>query len=275
MVRLLEKKQRSINSLTIFAIAAFGLHFLVLLFLVIQGIKIRQLSQRQAPNFVQLIDGKKVTFKDDLARDSAAIKQFVAKTMILMFNWSGKLSSDTISDRAVALRDRGILISTPQAGNNKVTTSSWIASFALSEDFRRGFLREIAAITPPEVFINDDQQGLSGELIIKRIDLPKKIVPGKWRVGLVANLIQKKRGDGTKIITPFNKDLLVRATDYFSYPLPDKITDLQGAIYAIRSSKMEIYEIRDLCLIENYNNNSHQERLNSCTNSQNTDNFIK
>ena len=89
------------------------------------------------------------------------------------------------------------------------------------------------------------------------------------------NLIQKKREDGTKIITPFNKDVLVRATDYFSYPLPDKITDLQGAIYAIRSSKMEIYEIRDLCLIENYNNNTHQERLNSCTNSQNTDNFIK
>jgi hypothetical protein len=275
MVRLLEKKQRSINSLTIFAIAAFGLHFFVLLFLVIQGIKIRQLSQRQPSNFVQLIDGKKVTVKDDLDRDPAAIKQFVTKTMILMFNWSGKLSSDTISDRAVALRDRGILISTPQAGNNKVTTSSWIASFALSEDFRRGFLREIATITPPEVFIDDDQQGLSGELIIKRIDLPKKIVPGKWRVGLVANLIQKKRGDGTKIITPFNKDLLVRATDYFSYPLPDNITDLQGAIYAIRSSKMEIYEIRDLCLIENYNNNSHQERLNSCTNSQDTDSFIK
>ena len=275
MVRLLEKKQRSINSLTIFAIAAFGLHFFVLLFLVIQGINIRQLGQRKPSNFVQLIDGKKVTVKDDLDRDPAAIKQFVTKTMTLMFNWSGKLSSDTISDRAIALRDRGILISTPQAGNNKVTTSSWIASFALSEDFRRGFLREIATITPPEVFIEDDKQGLSGELIIKRIDLPKKIVPGKWRVGLVANLIQKKRGDGTKIITPFNKDVLVRATDYFSYPLPDKITDLQGAIYAIRSSKMEIYEIRDLCLIENYNNNSHQEQLNSCTNSQDTDNFIK
>jgi hypothetical protein len=275
MVRLLEKKQRSINSLTIFAIAAFGLHFFVLLFLVIQGINIRQLSQRKPSNFVQLIDGKKVTVKDDLDRDPAAIKQFVTKTMTLMFNWSGKLSSDTISDRAIALRDRGILISTPQAGNNKVTTSSWIASFALSEDFRRGFLREIATITPPEVFIEDDKQGLSGELIIKRIDLPKKIVPGKWRVGLVANLIQKKREDGTKIITPFNKDVLVRATDYFSYPLPDKITDLQGAIYAIRSSKMEIYEIRDLCLIENYNNNSHQERLNSCTNSQDTDSFIK
>jgi hypothetical protein len=275
MVRLLEKKQRSINSLTIFAIAAFGLHFFVLLFLVIQGINIRQLSQRKPSNFVQLIDGKKVTVKDDLDRDPAAIKQFVTKTMTLMFNWSGKLSSDTISDRAIALRDRGILISTPQAGNNKVTTSSWIASFALSEDFRRGFLREIATITPPEVFIEDDKQGLSGELIVKRIDLPKKIVPGKWRVGLVANLIQKKREDGTKIITPFNKDVLVRATDYFSYPLPDKITDLQGAIYAIRSSKMEIYEIRDLCLIENYNNNSHRERLNSCTNSQNTDNFIK
>jgi hypothetical protein len=109
--------------------------------------------------------------------------------------------------------------------------------------------------------------------MIKRIDQPEKILPGKWRVGLVANLIQKKRGDGTKIITPFNKDLLVRATDYFSYPLPDNITDLQRAIYAMRSNKMEIYEIRNLCLIDNYNNS--QEGLNSCTNSSNSENFIK
>ena len=274
MVRLLEQQQRPINSLTIFAIAAFGLHFLVLLFLVIQGIKIRQLSQRKPPNFVQLIDGKKIVIKDNLARDPVAIKKFVGNIMTLMFNWSGTLPPQTISDRVAPLRDRGILISTPQGGNNKVTTNSWVASFALSEDFRRGFLREIAAITPPEVFINDDQQGLSAELMIKRIDLPEKIASGKWRVGLVADLIQRKREDGSKIITPFNKDILVRATDYFSYPLPDQMTDLQGAIYAIRSSKMEIYEIRNLCLMDNYNN-APQERSNSCAGSLNMESFIK
>lgn len=274
MVRFLEKQERPINSLAIFAIAAFGLHFFVLLFLVIQGVKIRQLSQRQPPNFLQLINGKKVVTKDDLARDPVGIKRFVDNTMTLMFNWSELLPPQTIGDRALPLRDRGILISTPQGGNNKVTTNSWVASFALSEDFRRGFLREIAAITPPEVFINDDQQGLSAELMIKRIDLPEKIVSGKWRVGLVADLIQKKRGDSAKIITPFNKDILVRATDYFSYPLPNKITDLQGAIYAMRSSKMEIYEIRNLCLINDYNN-SPQERSNYCTDSSNMETFIK
>ena len=223
---------------------------------------------------IQLIDGKKIVIKDNLARDPVAIKKFVGNIMTLMFNWSGTLPPQTISDRVAPLRDRGILISTPQGGNNKVTTNSWVASFALSEDFRRGFLREIAAITPSEVFINDDQQGLSAELMIKRIDLPEKIASGKWRVGLVADLIQRKRGDGSKIITPFNKDLLVRATDYFSYPLPDQMTDLQGAIYAIRSSKMEIYEIRNLCLMDNYNN-APQERSNSCTGSSNTESFIK
>jgi len=274
MVRLLEKQKRSIYSLTIFAIAAFGLHFLVLLFLVIQGIKIRQLSQRKPPNFFQLIDGKKIVIKDDLVRDPVAIKKFVGDTMTLMFNWSGLLPSQTVSDRAVPLRDRGILISTTQVGNNKVTINSWVASFALSEDFRRGFLREIAAITPPEVFINDDQQGLSAELMIKRIDSPEKIVSGQWKVVLVADLIQKRRADGSKIITPFNKDVLVRATDYFSYPLPDKMTDLQRAIYAVRSSKMEIYEIRNLCLIDNYNH-SPQEQLTPCGTPPNSKKFIK
>jgi hypothetical protein len=67
---------------------------------------------------------------------------------------------------------------------------------------------------------------------------------------------------------------LVRATDYFSYPLPDKMTNLQRAIYAVRSSKMEIYEIRNLCLIDNYNH-SPQEQLTPCGTPPNAENFIK
>ncbi|PLZ81569.1 hypothetical protein CBP16_09775, partial [Fischerella thermalis WC217] len=72
MVRLLEKKQRTVNLLTTFAIATLGLQILALLFLTFQGLKIRQLSLRKPAAFVQLIAGQPITVNDDLVRDPEA-----------------------------------------------------------------------------------------------------------------------------------------------------------------------------------------------------------
>ncbi|MEH2164737.1 MAG: hypothetical protein V7K38_27700 [Nostoc sp.] len=265
MVRLLEKRQRTGSVLTVFAIATFSLHILVLLFFIFQGINIRQLSLRKPPNFVQLIDGKTVANIDDLEREPEAIRRFTSKTMISMFSWSGTLPAQTIEEVANPKADLGIPIRTLQGGSQKITTSTWIASFGLSEDFRKGFLSTVAEMTPPEVFSENPTLVMTSQLVIKRIYPPKKIAPGKWRVGMVADLIQKKRIGDTKLITPFNKDLLVRATDYFANPQADNSTILQKAIYSARADKLEIYEIRSLCLLDNYNN-LNEESLKQCAN---------
>ncbi|MBD2515715.1 hypothetical protein H6G93_11970 [Nostoc sp. FACHB-973] len=274
MVRLLEKRTRTASVLTIFAIATFSLHLLVLLLFLFQGITIRQLSLRKPPNFVQLIDGKTVAEIDDLKREPEAIRQFISKTMIAMFNWSGTLPPQKIEEVANPKSDLGILIRTPQGGSQKISTTSWIASFALSEDFRKGFLSTIAEMTPPEVFSENPNQGMTSQLVIKRIYPPKEIAPGKWRVGMVADLIQKNRSDDRRVITPFNKDFLVRAADYFANPQVESSTDLQKAIYSVRTDKLEIYEIRDLCLLDNYNN-LNEAQLKECKIQQRTDNFIR
>ncbi|WP_445636530.1 POTRA domain-containing protein [Nostoc sp. DSM 114161] len=274
MVRLLEKGKRTVSVLTIFAIATFSLHLLVLLLFLFQGITIRQLALRKPPNFVQLIDGKKVDEIDDLKRDPEAIRQFISKTMIAMFKWSGTLPAQRIEEVANPKPDLGILIRTPQGGSQKISTTSWIASFALSEDFRKGFLSTIAEITPPEVFSENPKQGMTSELVIKRVYPPKEIEPGKWRVGMVADLVQKNRGDGRRVITPFNKDFLVRATDYFPNPQMESGTDLQKAIYSVRADRLEIYEIRDLCLLDSYSN-LNEAQLKECKIQQRTDNFIR
>lgn len=262
---LTRKKDQKISSITIFAIATFSLHFLVLLILLSQGLNIRQLSLRKPPNFVQTIDGKPINNTDEFARDPQAIRQFVSKIMTSMFNWTGTLPPQTIEEVAKPQTDPGILIRTPNGGSQKVTTSSWVASFAISEDFRKGFLSVVADMTPPEVFASNPNQAMSAQLVIKRVYPPVEIARGQWRVGMVADLVQTKKVDGQKLITPFNKDLLVRAVDYFPYPLAANSTDLQKAIYSSRADKLEIYEIRNLCLIDNYNNtNSNQQ--NPCTN---------
>ncbi|AFY46681.1 hypothetical protein Nos7524_0776 [Nostoc sp. PCC 7524] len=270
MVNLLTKKQeQKISVLTTFAIATFSLHLLVLFIFLSQGLNIRQLSERKPPNFVQTIDGQPISNTDELARNPQAIRQFVSKTMTSMFNWSGTLPPRTIEEVAKPQPDPGILVRTPTGGSQKVTTSTWVASFAISEDFRKGFLSVLADMTPPEVFASNANQAMSAQLIIKRVYPPVQISPGNWRVGMVADLVQKKQVDGKKLITPFNKDLLVRAVDYFPYPLAENSTDLQRAIYSSRADKLEIYEIRNLCLIDGYDNVSGSQS-NPCGN-----NFIR
>jgi hypothetical protein len=275
MVNLLKKRQqRSGSVLTTFAIATFSLHLLVLLLFITQGLKIWQLSLRKPPSFVQMIDGKPIAATDDLARDPEAIRQFVSKTMTSMFNWSGNLPPKNFEEVAKPQPDPGILVRTSQGGSQKVTTSSWVASFALSEDFRKGFLSAIAQITPPEIFATNPNQAMSAQLIIKRVYPPKQIAPGKWRVGMVADIIQKKRSDNRTKITTFNKDLLVQAVDYFPYPLDRNSTDLQKAIYSNRIDKLEIYEMRNLCLLDEYSNLT-EEQLKQCTNRQNSGSFFR
>lgn len=264
MVRLLEKRKRKGNLFVTLAVATFGLHLLTLLLLIIQGLTIRQLSVQKPPTFVQLVDGKPVNNTDQLQRKPEAIEEFVSKTMISMFNWSGKLPAQNISQATNPKKDLGISIRTPRGASKKVTTSSWVSSFAFSEDFRKGFLSAVAELTPPEVFSSNSDRAILAELNITRIYPPQQIEPGKWKVGMVANLVQK-RGSENKIITPFNKDIFVQAVDTFNYPIQQNLTDLQKAIYTTRSDKLEIYEIRELCLTDKYDNLA-TDGFNRCKN---------
>lgn len=264
MVRLLEKRKRKGNLFVTLAVATFGLHLLTLLLLIIQGLTIRQLSVQKPPTFVQLVDGKPVNNQNELQRKPQAIEEFVSKTMISMFNWSGKLPALNVNQATNPKKDLGISIRTLGGGSKKVTTSSWISSFAFSEDFRKGFLSAVAELTPPEVFSNNSDRAILAELNITRIYPPQQIEPGKWKVGMVANLVQK-RGSENKIITPFNKDIFVQAVDTFDYPIKQNLTDLQKAIYTTRSDKLEIYEIRELCLTDKYDNLA-TDGFNRCKN---------
>ena len=264
MVRLLEKQKRKTNLFVTLAVATFGLHLLTLLLLIIQGLTIRQLSLQKPPTFVELVDGKSVNNQNELQRKPEVIQKFVSQTMQSMFDWSGKLPVQNVNQANNPKKDLGISIRTLQGGSKKVTTSSWVSSFAFSEDFRKGFLSTIAELTPPEVFSSNSNQAILAELNITRIYPPQEIEPGKWRVGMVANLVQK-RGEDNRIVTPFYKDIFVQAIDAFDYPIATNLTDLQKAIYKTRSEKLEIYEIRELCLTDKYDNLA-TDGFNRCRN---------
>ncbi|MEC4815685.1 MAG: hypothetical protein SAK29_20780 [Scytonema sp. PMC 1069.18] len=275
MTRILqERKASTINVLTIFAILTFGLHIVAIAFLLFQGLILREeVSDRKPLTLTQLVNGKEAPQPKPLERDPLVIRQFVSETMTAMFNWTGTLPPTTIEDVTNPKPDAGVSIRTAQGGTEKVATSSWIASFAISQDFRKGFLEIIADMTPAEVFSNSENRGLEASLSIQRIYPPEQIAPGRWRVGMVANIIQKRRNDNRKLITPFNKDFLVRAVDYFEHPLPNSMSDLQKAVYGVRAQGLEIYEVSDLCLTDPYDSSNTQ--LNRCQTPVNSSPFTQ
>jgi hypothetical protein len=274
MTKLLQERKSAVNLLTIFTIFTFGLHFVTVIFLLFQGLRIYEVTQRKPLTFVQVIDGKTVPQTNTLEREPEAIRQFVSKTMAAMFDWSGRLPPATVEDVTNPKADAGILISTSQNLTKRVSTSSWVTSFGLSEDFRQGFLALVADMTPPEVFSKNKNQALTAQLAIQRVYPPEKIAPGRWRVGMVANIVQVRRSDNKKLLTPFNKDFLVRAVDSFEHPLANSISPVQKAIYSVRDQKLEIYEVSDLCLTNPYDS-SPQTRLQRCSDLPNSGSFTR
>ncbi|MBW4631662.1 MAG: hypothetical protein KME30_07100 [Iphinoe sp. HA4291-MV1] len=274
MTKLLQERKSSVNLLTIFTVFTFSLHFLAIIFLLFEGLRIYELIHKKPLTFVQLVDGRAIPEADTLEREPEAIRQFVAKTMAAMFNWSGTLPPATIEDATNPKPDIGIPVNTLQGLTKKVSTSSWVASFALSEDFRQGFLGLIADITPPEIFAKNSNQALTAQLVIQRVYPPEKIAPGRWRVGMVANIVQVRSTDKKKLLTPFNKDFLVRAVDSFGHPLSNSLTPLQKAIYSVRAQKLEIYEVSDLCLTDGYDS-SPGSQLKRCGDTSNSGSFTK
>jgi hypothetical protein len=274
MTKLLQERKSAVNLLTIFTIFTFSLHFVTIIFLLFQGLRIYEVSHKKPLTLVQLVDGKTTPQTNTLEREPEDVRQFVSKTMAAMFNWSGTLPPGSIEDVTNPKPDAGIVINTPQGFSKRVSTSSWVASFALSEDFRQGFLAQIADMTPLEVFSKNTNQSLTAQLDIQRVYPPEQIAPGQWRVGMVGNIVQVRRADNKKLLTPFNKDFLVRAVDSFEYPLPNNITPLQKAVYSVRAQNLEIYEVSDLCLNNAYDSSSDTS-LQRCSSGINSSSFTR
>jgi hypothetical protein len=218
------------------SIALSGLNFLCLLVL---AAGLRMVATRPLPNFVQLADGKTIDVRpvDPLFRDRQTVKDFVSGTAYLLFSWSNRIAIEENGERKVKT-DEGV-----SAGENlRVTTPAWEASFALSEDFRSEFLKGLAGLIPPEVWSGRAYASVK----FVEVSDPVLIAPGKWEVKIVANLIvQDTRSPGGRAV-PLNKSIFVQAVDNPPLPLSEVATPLQRTIFKIRSSRLEIYELRDL-----------------------------
>lgn len=245
MQTLIAREQR--NTLGIYVLASLGLNAVVLLSQVGLLLAFSGLNSKPAPSLVQLEAGKSISTAAMGAKDRtpAVIQRFTQDTMVLLLSASGKINAEPdpsapTTNTRPPVNDPGVEIAT-KSGARKVTTIANVASFGLSEDFRVEFLRQLADITPSEVF-----QGQAQVVLIPQdVSVPVKVGDGMWKVTLIANLISFStiQGKGSTAI-PFNKEIFVRSV------LPPSVletapTNLERQIAQVRASGLEVYAIQD------------------------------
>lgn len=236
-MRLLDKKE--INFTPLVSIGQAVILLFLLLINLTNSSKLSKISNHR-PTLVELQDGTslRAIAVGEKDRTDQAIMDFAGRTMMNLMSWNAvPKSSDSNLDPTKLKLDPGV-----QVSDKKLTTNTWSAGFALSEDFRASFLREIAALTPPDVFNGDTQSAL----LVRHLSPPQKIEEGKWRLEMVANLVVFKGQDQLGKAISFNKTVFVRAID--TPPLPNNPSVPQIEAYRVRKAGMEIYRIQDLDL---------------------------
>ena len=229
----------------IFVLATLVLQAGILGLLILEFFLIARFNNRPAPSLVQLVDGRaiKVAPMDHLERHPETIRRFVNETLTLMFSWSGTLPPETVEEAKSPKVDPGVPLAADNPSSARVATTSWEASFALSEEFRRPFVEKLADLTPQTLFKGQGNQGL---IVIRRISHPRPVDTGQWQVALVANLVLFSPTDQVGKAVPFNKEIYLRAIAPPTLPLEEKSSRLEQVIYRTRQAGLEIYAIRDL-----------------------------
>lgn len=236
---------KSSDLLPLSVLVGIALQIAVLGLTVCNSLGLISLAHKPAPSLVQLVDGKSIATEpvDPNQRTPEVIRQFVKTALGMMFTWNAKVPVENSQDASASpITDQGVQLNSTDGSSGRVTTASWQASFALSEDFRNAFLLQVAKLTPSDVFNGSAQSVLS----IESISDPKAVSDGQWQVNLVANLLvfDSEYPQGRAI--PFNKSIFVKAVEPATDPLPDESTPIQKAVYAMRQSGLEITEMQDI-----------------------------
>lgn len=231
---LLNRKEFSLQPLLM--VLNVVLLLIVSLISVITFGKINIIASSRTPNFVELLDGstRRVQPVPPEMRSPQVIGAFVGRIMVALMSWNSLLQTDNNPNLKPQL-DEGV-----QIADGRVTTRTWSAAFALSQDFRTQFLSELAKLTPSEVFTGKVQS----ILLVQHLSQPQNIAKGKWKLDLVASLVMFESGKQVGQAIAFNKTIFLRTID--TPLLPEEATELQKTAYQARKDCLEIYLIQEL-----------------------------
>lgn len=235
---LLERKEFSL--IPIFIVGTTVIQATVFGLTAITFGKIDRIAKAKIPTMTELCDGStaRTIPLTDGERSPVVISTFTGRKIVDLMSWSSVLKNtgaDNVDSTNKQQPDEGIA-----AGEGKVTSATWAAAFALSEDFRATFLTTLAKLTPPTIFEGKAQS----LLIVRHLSQPQKILEGQWKLNLIANLVMFENSKQVGKAIAFNKTIFVRAID--TPLLPQNATELQQIAYRARKDGLEIYKITEM-----------------------------
>jgi hypothetical protein len=231
-------KLPKIDSSDILPLAFAGLSLGVLILSVALfwlAVSFSRLANQKPPTLVQQVDGHAFSVRpaDHSYREPEVIRRFVSDWAVMTFTW-GKLPGD--QKKTV---DEGMAI----AGNKRVSTAAWEASFALAPDFRDAFLHQLATdVIPDGVFDGK----VSAVLVPQQVSPPQTAGEGRWQVDLIATRILFDDANPAGTTIPFNRRIFVRAVEPARQPLIQDASEYQRVVYRMLEGGIQIEEIRPL-----------------------------
>ncbi|GEM_PF-4994143 len=129
-------RDREINLTPIFIVGNAGISLILLILVVILNGKMGKIASTRTPTLVELNDGTsaRVAPLPHNERTSQAITNFVKEIMRGLMSWNAVRTDQSKKPEI----DQGV-----QVGEHKVTTSASDSAYAISEDFRANFLKEL------------------------------------------------------------------------------------------------------------------------------------
>ena len=232
------------NIVALVALISIGISGLTLLLqLVVLG-SVVSIARKPAPSLVQLSDGQaiKVQAIGSYERAPDVVQRFVTDSLTMLMSWTDEIPGTTGEAKSI---DQGSLVKT-KLGDKRITTTAFQASFTLSDELRDEMVKILADMTPSEVFKGDVKTTLK----FQHVTVPTPIGDiqnGRWKINVVATLIQYQRGRGDTVKVPFNKEIIVQAIDTPQLPKAGKFAnEIESLIYTIRQAGLEIVSMKDI-----------------------------
>jgi hypothetical protein len=240
-VTRLKVDQGNKNIVAVVALISIGISGLTLLLQIIVVGSIVSIARKPAPSLVQLSDGQAIKVQavgsDERAPD--VVQRFTTDSLIMLMSWSNELPGANGEQKSI---DPGSLVKTKQ-GEKRITTAAFQSSFTFSDELRDELIKILADMTPADVFKGDVKTTLK----FQHVTLPTPIGNGKWKISVIATLIQYQRGRGDTIKIPFNKELTIQAIDTPALPKAGKFAnELEALVYTIRQAGLEITSMKDI-----------------------------
>ncbi len=199
------------------------------------AISFSRLASQKPPTLVQQVDGRAFTVRptDYQYREPEVIRRLVSDWAVMTFTW-GKLPTEQKQST-----DPGVKI----AGNKRIPSAAWEASFVLAPDFRDAFLKQLATdVVPDGVFDGK----VSAVLVPQNISPPQVAGEGRWQVDLIATRILFDETNPAGYTVPFNRRIFVRAVEPPQSPLTQNASEYQRVAYRMLEGGVQIEEIRPI-----------------------------